>query len=136
MEASHMPAPLHLLGVEAWPCGCGRAWGCVEMYTSLAGLPRLLERAPAAQPDHALARSPLPIKERAFALRGLAQEGDALATGIFDFQAKAMGLFVAMLAMSLDPEFVVIGGGLMDPDAPTEPFRARYLHVRRRGAPS
>ena len=21
------------------PCGCGRTWGCVEMYTTLAGLP-------------------------------------------------------------------------------------------------
>jgi glucokinase len=134
MEASHMPAPLHLLGVDAWPCGCGRTWGCVEMYTSLAGLPRLLERALAAQPDHELARSPLPLKERAFALRGLAQDGDALATGIFDFQAKAMGLFVAMLAMALDPEFVVIGGGLMDPDATTEAFRDRYLRVLRETA--
>jgi glucokinase len=134
MEGSHMPAPLHLLGVDAWPCGCGRTWGCVEMYTSLAGLPRLLERALAAQPDHELARSPLPLKERAFALRGLAQDGDALATGIFDFQAKAMGLFVAMLAMALDPEFVVIGGGLMDPDATTEAFRDRYLRVLRETA--
>ena len=40
-----MPAPLHLLGLEAYPCGCGRTWGCVEVYTSLAGLPHLLERA-------------------------------------------------------------------------------------------
>jgi glucokinase len=131
MEASHMPAPLHLLGVDAWPCGCGRTWGCVEMYTSLAGLPRLLERAIQAQPDHELARSPLPMKERAFALRGLAQQGDALAVGIFDFQAKAMGLLVAALAMALDPEFVVIGGGLMDPDATTDAFRGRYLQVLR-----
>ena len=24
MEAAHMPAPLHLLGTKAYPCGCGR----------------------------------------------------------------------------------------------------------------
>jgi glucokinase len=131
MEASHMPAPLHLLGVEALTCGCGRTWGCVEMYTSLAGLSWLLERALKAQPDHDLARSEKPIRERAFALRALAQQGDTLATGIFDFQARAMGYFVAMLAMALDPEFVVIGGGLMDPDATTEAFRNRYLKVLR-----
>ena len=71
------------------------------------------------------------MKERAFALRGLAQQGDALAIEIFDFQARAMGYFVAMLAMALDPEFVVIGGGLMDPDATTEAFRTRYLQVLR-----
>jgi glucokinase len=131
MEASHMPAPLHLLEVEALTCGCGRTWGCVEMYTSLAGLPWLLERALKAQPGHDLAASSKPMKERAFALRALAQQGDALATGIFDFQARAMGYFVAILAMALDPEFVVIGGGLMDPDATTEAFRTRYLKVLR-----
>ena len=74
------------------------------------------------------------MKERAFALRGLAQQGDPLACGIFDFQAKALGLFVATLAMALDPEFVVIGGGLMDPDATTEAFRDRYLQVVRDAA--
>jgi glucokinase len=134
MEASHMPAPLHLLGVEPLTCGCGRTWGCVEMYTSLAGLPALLARGLDRYPDHPLARSPLPIKERAFALRGLAQQGDPLATEIFDFQARAMGLFVAMLAMALDPEFVVIGGGLMDPDATTDAFRSRYLQGLRHAA--
>src|SRR5262249_30185687 len=41
MEAGHMPAPLHLLGAKPYPCGCGRTWGCVEVYTALAGLPYL-----------------------------------------------------------------------------------------------
>src|SRR5215213_9431525 len=68
MEASHMPAPLHLLGVEALTCGCGRTWGCVEMYTSLAGLPALLARGLERHPAHELASSSLPMKERAFAL--------------------------------------------------------------------
>ena len=129
-----MPAPLHLLGVEALTCGCGRTWGCVEMYTSLAGLPALLTRGLERHPTHELATSSLPMKERAFALRGLAQKGDPLACEIFDFQAKAMGLFVATLAMALDPEYVVIGGGLMDPDATTAAFRARYLQVLRDAA--
>jgi predicted NBD/HSP70 family sugar kinase len=104
------------------------------MYTSLAGLPALLARGLAQHPDHELARSPLPMKDRAFALRGLAQQGDPLAVEIFDFQARAMGLFVASLAMALDPEYVVIGGGLMDPDATTDAFRARYIHVLRAAA--
>jgi glucokinase len=130
MEASHMPAPLHLLGgIMAYPCGCGRTWGCVEMYTSLAGLPSLLAEKLPSYPDHELARSPLPLKQRAFALRGLAQSGDALALELFDFQARALGLHVAMLAMALDPAFVVIGGGLMDPESTTPEFRERYLRV-------
>ncbi len=127
MEAAHMPAPLHLLGAKAHPCGCGRTWGCVEVYTTLAGLPFLLEEALTRFPDHDLARSGGEPKERAMALRGLAQKGDALALDIFDFQARALGLHVASLAMALDPAFVVIGGGLMDPESTTAEFRTRYL---------
>ena len=134
MEASHMPAPLHLLGAKSYPCGCGRTWGCVEVYTSLSGLPYLLADKLAEQPDHELARSPLGPKERALALRGLAQRGDALAVELFDFQARAMGLHVASLAMALDPQFVVIGGGLMDAESTTEAFRERYLRIVRESA--
>lgn len=127
MEAAHMPAPLHLLEAKPYPCGCGRTWGCVEVYTTLAGLPFQLEEALTRFPDHELARSGGEPKERSMALRGLAQKGDALALDIFDFQARALGLHVASLAMALDPTFVVIGGGLMDPESTTAAFRTRYL---------
>ncbi len=131
MEAGHMPALLHLLDAKPYPCGCGRTWGCIEMYTCLAGLPYLLADKLEKYPDHELAKSTLSMKERAFSLRGLAQKGDPLAQGIFDFQAKAMGLHVANLAMPLDPKFVVIGGGLMDPEATSAAFRERYLSIVR-----
>jgi glucokinase len=134
MEAAHMPAPLHLLGARALPCGCGRTWGCVEVYTTLSGLPALLAERLAAHPDHELARSPLDARGRALALRGLAQKGDALALDLFDFQARALGLHLASLSMALDAEFVVIGGGLMDPEATTGAFRERYLRVIRESA--
>ncbi len=134
MEAGHMPAPLHLLAVPAYPCGCGRTWGCIEVYTTLAGLPYLLEAKLAQYPDHELARSPLSPRQRALALRGLAQKDDRLAVEIFDFQARALGLHLANLVMALDPRFVVIGGGLMDPEATTEAFRERYLRVVRETA--
>lgn len=131
MEAGHMPALLHLLGVKAYPCGCGRTWGCIEVYTCLAGLPYLLAEKLDQYPEHDLAKSNLSLKERAFSLRGLAQKGDKLAIELFDFQAKALGLHVANLAMALDPKFVVIGGGLMDPEATTTRFRERYLGIVR-----
>jgi glucokinase len=131
MEGGHMPAPLHLLGAKAYPCGCGRTWGCIEVYTCLSGLPYLLAEKLEQYPDHPLAKSPLSLKERAFTLRGLAQKGDKLAAELFDFQAKAMGLHVANLALALDPKFVVIGGGLMDPEATSTAFRERYLDIVR-----
>jgi glucokinase len=134
MEAAHMPAPLHLLDAKAYPCGCGRTWGCVEVYTTLSGLPFLLEEALARHPEHELARSSASMRDRVLSLRGLAQQGDPLATGLFDFQARALGLHVATCAMALDPQFVVIGGGLMDPEATTEAFRERYLRIVRESA--
>lgn len=129
MEAGHMPAPLHLLGVEPYPCGCGRNWGCIELYTCLAGLPYLLDEKLREHPEHPLASSALGPKERALALRGLAKQGDPLASGLFDFQARALGLHMASLAMAFDPKFVIIGGGLMDAESTTAAFRERYLRL-------
>jgi glucokinase len=134
MEGGHMPAPLQLLDTKPYPCGCGKDWGCVEVYTTISGLPYLLAEKLEKYPDHDLAKSDAPVKEKVLALRGLAQKGDPLATEIFDFQARAMGLHVANLSMALDPTFVVIGGGLMDPEATTEAFRERYLRIIRETA--
>ena len=131
METAHMAAPLHLLGAKAYPCGCGRTWGCVELYTTLSGLPYLLAERLEAQPDHPLARSTKTAREKVLSLRGLAQTGDPLAVELFDFQARALGLHIANLSLALDPEFVVIGGGLMDPESTSEAFRERYLRIVR-----
>ena len=127
MEAAHMPAPLHLLDAKPYRCGCGRDWGCVEVYTTISGLPYLLAEALPRHPGHPFATSTEDPRRQVLGLRGLAQDGDELALEIFDFQARALGLHVATLAMALDAEFVVIGGGLMDPEATTEAFRSRYL---------
>ena len=127
MEAGHMPAPLHVLGLPAFVCGCGRTWGCFEAYTSISGLPQFLDYLLPKYPDHELAKPGLPPKQKALSLRGLAQKGDPLALEIFDTQAKALGLHVANLSIALDAAFVVIGGGLIDPESTTPEFRARYL---------
>lgn len=134
MEAGHMPAPLHELKIKPYPCGCGRTWGCIEVYTTISGLPHLLGEFLPRHPDHELNRSTLDAKAKALSLRGLAQKGDPLALEIFDFQARALGFHIANLAMALDPQFVVVGGGLMDPEATTEAFRERYLRIVRETA--
>ncbi|MFO1451258.1 MAG: ROK family protein [Opitutaceae bacterium] len=134
MEAGHMPVPLHLLGLRPYKCGCGRDWGCIEAYTTISGLPQLLEDVIKKHPNHELATSTATTKEKVLSLRTRAQKGDALALEIFDLQAKALGLHVASLAMALDPEFFVIGGGLIDPEATTEAFRTRYLNLIRDSA--
>jgi glucokinase len=135
MEGGHMPAALHLLGgVRPYRCGCGRDWGCIEAYTTISGLPQLLADMLLKHPSHPLATSEAPIKEKVLSLRTLAQKGDALACEIFDFQARALGLHVASLVIAVDPEYVVIGGGLMEPEATTAEFRERYLRIVRESA--
>ena len=134
MEAAHMPAPLHLLGARPYPCGCGRTWGCIEAYTTISGLPHLLADKLKEHPGHELAGSSLPVRDQVLSLRGRAQQGDALAIEIFDFQARALGLHAAVLTLALDPGFVIIGGGLMDPEATTPEFRERYLRTFREAA--
>jgi glucokinase len=135
-ETAHMAAPLHLFGLGGppFPCGCGRNWGCVEAYTAISGLPHLLAEKLKKFPDHELAQSTAPMKEKVLSLRSRAQKGDALAQEIFDFQARAMGFHVANLVTLLDPGVVVIGGGLMDHEATTPEFRERYLSVVRETA--
>ena len=134
MEAGHMPAPLQLLGLPQFTCGCGRNWGCFEAYASISGLPQYLEHLLPKHPEHELHDSPAPIKEKVLSLRTRAQKGDPLALEIFDTQAKALGIHVANLSMALDAEFVVIGGGLIDPHSTTEEFRNRYLSGIREAA--
>jgi predicted NBD/HSP70 family sugar kinase len=130
LETGHAPAPLQLLdGIRAFPCGCGRNWGCYEAYTTISGLPHLLTEKIRKYPDHELAKSTAPAKEKVLTLRTRAQKGDPLALEIFDFQARVMGLMVADMAMTLDPGIVVIGGGLMDYEATTVEFRERYLRI-------
>lgn len=137
MEAGHMPAALHLLGVghlKPFSCGCGKDWGCIEAYTTISGLPQLLSVFLPKYPNHELNTMPGTPKEKALTLRGRAQKGDPLAIEIFDFQARAMGLHVANLAMAVDPGIVIIGGGLMDPEATSVEFRERYLRGIREAA--
>jgi glucokinase len=136
METAHMPAPLHLLGItgKPFPCGCGRDWGCIEAYTTISGLARLLDAKLPKYPGHELANSSATAKEKALSLRGRAQKGDPLAVEIFDFQAMALGFHIANLSLALDPSIVVIGGGLMDPEATSTEFRERYLGTIRSSA--
>lgn len=136
LESGHQPAAMHVLGwnKEPLPCGCGRNWGCVEAYTTISGLGHLLEEKLAEFPDHELATSALPSKTKVLSLRDRAQGGDPLAVSIFDLQARVMGLHVASLTMTLDAGIVVIGGGLMDPEATTQQFRDRYLRLVRETA--
>ncbi len=106
-------------------CGCGNK-GCAEAFASVTALDYFL-RKELARPEnrgHALAQIPDEGKARALKLLRLAQEGDALALGLFDRQADAVGYLFVQLSNCFDADVYVIGGGLTES---SEEFRRRYL---------
>lgn len=131
---SHMPAPYAELDLPAFRCGCGRTWGCFEAYTTISGLPQLVQHLSATFPHHPLCKKPHLDKADVLPLREMAQTGDPLALNVFDVQAQALGLAVTAACMAYDPTHVVIGGGIMDKEATTPHFRKRYLETVRNAA--
>jgi glucokinase len=95
------------------PCPCGQR-GCWERFASGAGLAWLARRAVAEGRAPALASAVADTAD----LRGehvteLFAAGDAGATEVFDEFAGYVALGVANLIALLDPEVVVLGGGLI-----------------------
>ena len=94
---------------ETVRCNCGN-YGCVEQYCSATGIVRL-------------AKMYLAEKDIATGLRAIenltckdifdaAKEGDEAALAILDQVYRYMGLFLANVCSTVNPEVVVIGGGV------------------------
>ncbi len=81
------------------PCACGRR-GCVETTSSGTALRRLV--ADAGFPDHTPAQ----------ALFDCEAAGDARATRVLDMWAGPLRAAIDSIVAALDPELVVLGGGL------------------------
>ena len=102
---------------EGHLCGCG-ARGCFEQYGSGNALMRHAREAIAASPDIArnlLSRGDGTLEGLAGkAITDAARDGDAVALAAFNTTAQWLGAGIASLAVVLDPECVVIGGGVID----------------------
>ena len=102
---------------EGHLCGCG-ARGCFEQYGSGNALMRHAREAIAASPD--IARNLLSRGDGTLegltgkAITDAARDGDAVALAAFNTTAQWLGAGIASLAVVLDPECVVIGGGVID----------------------
>jgi len=98
-------------------CGCG-AYGCLEQYGSGTALLRHAREAIKANPD--LARNILDRGDgsiegvKGSAITEAARDGDELALSAFETTGDYIGAGIASLAVILDPEAVVIGGGVID----------------------
>jgi glucokinase len=115
-------------------CGCG-ARGCFEQYASGNALLRHAREAIAASPD--IARNLLSRGDGTIdgltgkAITEAASEGDAVALAAFNTTGQWLGAGIASLSVILDPECVVIGGGVIDAGeillAPTRAALERYM---------
>lgn len=115
LEVGHISVPFREDDGSLPDCTCGLK-GCLEAWVSLVALRRRLgiELKKPEWEAHALNRDPGSIEEKAFKLRTLAENGDALAIQLFKQQGFILGYGIADLVRVFDPGLVVIGGGLAE----------------------
>jgi glucokinase len=124
----------HMLAVpEGHLCGCGRM-GCLEQYASGNALVRFAREGALTSPEAAKL-----LLEKAGggvgAITGVmvteaAQEGDAVAVDAFEQIAYWLAQGCADIAQLLDPQVIVIGGGVIEAgDLLMGPLRREYLNA-------
>ena len=98
------------LSPDAEPCTCGKR-GCAEQYASARSLGRLARRALQAQPDRpSLLREAEECSART--VFAAAARGDELVKELLDRLYDVLGLTIAGGCCMVDPELVVLGGGM------------------------
>lgn len=115
LEVGHISVPFREDDGSLPACTCGLT-GCMEAWVSLVALRRRLaiELAKPQWEFHDLNRAGGNIEEKAFQLRTLAENGDALAISLFRQQGHILGYGIADLVRVFDPGLVVLGGGLAE----------------------
>ena len=94
---------------ETAVCGCGKS-GCVEQYCSATGIARLTRMALEAS-DAASSLRSVP-KIMAKDVFDAAASGDKLAQDVLEQVYAYMGEFIANICCVVNPEVVVLGGGV------------------------
>ena len=119
---------------ETERCGCGN-YGCVEQYSSATGVVRVAKRTLAANNGESVLRSyeNLTCKDVFDAGRA----GDALALEILEQVYEYLGRFLANVCCVVDPEVVVLGGGVSRAGQPllegAEKYFQKYVFHACRG---
>jgi glucokinase len=96
------------------PCPCGRL-GCWERYASGHGLARLARLAvDRGDAPRVLELAGAPDRIAGEHVAAAAREGDPGALAVFEEFSRWLAAGIANLVALLDPELVLIGGGLAD----------------------
>lgn len=106
-------------------CNCGN-YGCLERYASATGVVRVAKKL-LAQSD---APSALRGEEEltAKAVFDAAKEGDALALDTVEVLGHYLGQIVSAVALTVDPDVFVIGGGVSKAGKILTDVIAKYYH--------
>ncbi|MEH7236019.1 ROK family glucokinase [Bacillus sp. JJ1562] len=94
-------------------CGCGKT-GCIETIASATGIARLAKEAIQAQNEPSLIRDKFKQTGEITSkdVFEAAEKGDQLAKNIIDHVTYHLGLTLSHVANGLNPEKIVIGGGV------------------------
>ncbi len=90
-------------------CGCGKC-GCLEQYTSATGIVRMAKRKLAMTSAVTALRELKNITAKD--IFDAAKEGDEVALSLVDELGEILGTALANIACVVNPEIIVIGGGV------------------------
>lgn len=90
-------------------CGCG-GQGCLEQYASATGIVRMARKRLESAPTPTVLRALPELSAKSIA--EAAGAGDAVALELIEALGRMLGTAVANVACIVDPEMVVIGGGV------------------------
>jgi len=113
------------------PCGCGQ-YGCLEVYASGSALVRYGKQALESEGHRADGlRAELAGGElKGSHITSAARKGDPLALELFSRLGTYLGEGIASINAIIDPEIVVIGGGVIDAgDLLLEPTRVAFTEA-------
>lgn len=104
-EIGHITVNRH----ETAACGCGKH-GCLEQYSSATGVVRCMKKLLDENPD-----ADCVLRGKDFEAKDVfdaARSGDALAARGVDEMTDTLGMALASIASTTDPEMFLIGGGV------------------------
>lgn len=109
---------------ETESCNCGNK-GCLEQMASATGIVRLANKILAeSKEETVLTKEPVSAKTVFDAYKA----GDAVAEKIVDKFARYLGNALAIFSCVVDPEVIVIGGGVSKAGQPLIDAVAKYYH--------
>lgn len=104
-EIGHIAISEH----ETESCGCGKK-GCLEQYVSATGVVRLAKRKLESVSTETTIRNCIPLTAKD--VFDAAKAGDAVADEVVEEVTKLLGRAMANISCVVNPEIIVIGGGV------------------------